>query len=550
MNRIRWALCLAVLCWPLPMYGQTITPGWPSVIPGTLTLGTATSSGQLVLNGVNPASRSINWRENGLNTWVAGLFGTNSGANAGNDFFLGAYSDAGAFLGNAFTITRSTRAAQFFGSLVAPTLATNTGNLAITNATAGGSIFSAGVGNVTGSHTGSLSYNLFYQTGDNSVVSGSSVLVQMNQTVGGNLFSGGAISLNINQTFGTASPGSNTTFYIGANIGQTASANAGGSDTGNGSSGNLYGLNITPALATGATNFTEQTSAEIDSAIETGASSRRRQNLILALQNDHAVQGANLDTMITIGRTRSASVGSKTLIMLGTEAGLFPSDNSIGAFVDHQYGGAAVSGVNPQLARFIDAQDIYASSFMWRSPGTVIDGSGNYTMGPATITWSSSGLAIDSGGTVGGSPTVTAGGSGFVNGQLVRVLNGLYTATVAAGAITALTPVVNATNTGAGSGAAQTINGDGGTGATATIPWTNATTLSLNPSGNTVVGTGAALATGATSGFLQIGTTTGAPTGTIGGAGKAALIIRTDNHRLCHSEGGGTWYYTDGTACS
>lgn len=63
----------------------------------------------------------------------------------------------------------------------------------------------------------------------------------------------------------------------------------------------------------------------------------------------------------------------------------------------------------------------------------------------------------------------------------------------------------------------------------------------INSGANTIIGSGSALATNATTGFLQIATMGGAPTGTVGAAGKAAIVIDTTNKKLCYSTGGGTW---------
>ena len=64
--------------------------------------------------------------------------------------------------------------------------------------------------------------------------------------------------------------------------------------------------------------------------------------------------------------------------------------------------------------------------------------------------------------------------------------------------------------------------------------------LSLNALGtNTVVGTGAAIATNAVYGHLQIPTCAGPPTGAVGGVGKAALIADSTNHKLYFNDGSG-----------
>jgi hypothetical protein len=61
---------------------------------------------------------------------------------------------------------------------------------------------------------------------------------------------------------------------------------------------------------------------------------------------------------------------------------------------------------------------------------------------------------------------------------------------------------------------------------------------------NVQIGTGSALATNAASGFIQVPTMAGSPSGTVGAAGKAAFVIDTTNKKLCYSIGGGTWECT------
>ena len=65
--------------------------------------------------------------------------------------------------------------------------------------------------------------------------------------------------------------------------------------------------------------------------------------------------------------------------------------------------------------------------------------------------------------------------------------------------------------------------------------------LNTNASGNTLVGTGAALATTATAGHLMIPTCSGPPTGVVGAPGQAALICDSTNHKVYCNDGGG-WF--------
>jgi hypothetical protein len=63
----------------------------------------------------------------------------------------------------------------------------------------------------------------------------------------------------------------------------------------------------------------------------------------------------------------------------------------------------------------------------------------------------------------------------------------------------------------------------------------------INPLGNTIIGAGVAVANNAVVGLLQLPTTAGAPSGTVGALGKAAVLIDTTNKKICYSTGGGTW---------
>ena len=97
---------------------------------------------------------------------------------------------------------------------------------------------------------------------------------------------------------------------------------------------------------------------------------------------------------------------------------------------------------------------------------------------------------------------------------------------------------------------ALTTTGGISSGVTATLVCQKATQVQIGSGLNTLIGSGSALATSATTGLPLFPTTAGAPTGTVGAAGQSAYIVRTDSHKICHSEGGGTWYYADGTSCT
>ncbi|MDE3023000.1 MAG: hypothetical protein KGI54_14270 [Pseudomonadota bacterium] len=358
------------------------------------------------------------------------------------------------------------------------------------------------------------------------------------------------ISMNVN---GVTSPLLGQ-YFTALNIIDDANSNAGGTAlTWSSARGALYGLNISPFLYSGATDWSELKSAEFDRTAEAGSSFVQGANLVIGVSAGNAVQGTDYDTLIEMGRDRTATAAAVDGIMLGTENNTFPFDNTNGVFIGHQWGAGAVSGSNPQLKTFIDASYVHCLGACWQSPGFVVDGSGNISNGPASIGWSSSGEAINASGQVSNGISVTNGGAGFVNGEQVQVLNGLYTATVSSGAITALTPIVPATTIGAGPTSAQQIYGDGGaaSGATATLTWAGANTLNLQSTsgGDTLIGATSAIATSATSGFAGLPWMVGAPSGTpSNGALSGLTVLNSSSKNLDIYVPGTGWYHVALTA--
>ena len=79
----------------------------------------------LVINGAAGTNRSLRWQTSGVDRWVLNTSsGAESGSDAGSNFFLDHYSDAGIYLGTAFAVTRSTGNATFYGSALALTKVT------------------------------------------------------------------------------------------------------------------------------------------------------------------------------------------------------------------------------------------------------------------------------------------------------------------------------------------------------------------------------------------------------------------------------------------
>lgn len=78
----------------------------------------------------------------------------------------------------------------------------------------------------------------------------------------------------------------------------------------------------------------------------------------------------------------------------------------------------------------------------------------------------------------------------------------------------------------------------------------NIANITTGGTGGTLTLGSGVLANNFTTGGVGLPTTSGVPTGTVGGAGNAVILINNTSHKICHSEGGGTWFDAEGAACS
>lgn len=76
--------------------------------------GNGDTGAQLILNGAAASTRIFRIQTDGVMRWAVNADNAaETGSNAGSSFVIGAYSDAGAYLGSAITIARATRVASF-----------------------------------------------------------------------------------------------------------------------------------------------------------------------------------------------------------------------------------------------------------------------------------------------------------------------------------------------------------------------------------------------------------------------------------------------------
>lgn len=122
------------------------------IITGGAVFGTVSAVAGIFLEGPTASNRTITFRTAGLNRWTINTTNTaEGGANAGSDFTIGRFSDAGSGIDNPLTITRST------GLTTLASLTVSGGSLTIGTNTQNRDTFING--------TAAQTRSMYYQTG-------------------------------------------------------------------------------------------------------------------------------------------------------------------------------------------------------------------------------------------------------------------------------------------------------------------------------------------------------------------------------------------------
>ena len=104
---------------------------------GDITITRGAADAQLDLRGNSGYFRGVVIRTNGASRWfVAAGIEAESGSNVGSDYSVHRYTDAGAYLGTALTVTRSNGNAAFEAALTAGGLITASGGITVASAQA------------------------------------------------------------------------------------------------------------------------------------------------------------------------------------------------------------------------------------------------------------------------------------------------------------------------------------------------------------------------------------------------------------------------------
>lgn len=354
--------------------------------------------------------------------------------------------------------------------------------------------------------------------------------------------------------------------FIAGSFSSNGMVNNGGTSQ-TASFGSIFGLGVGALLDPSATWWSELVGMEIDvcSGPDQAHAPLRKVGIQVVSYADPAhlatVQdnssGASIDAGLLIGRFDTA-IGFRNGLLFGSANSHLPitTDGKVIAIEIGRHN----TGSPPPIKTAAYGMDLLQGDFSGRairSNGFSVSPAGAVQVTSGLIS-AGNGLLIDAGGSVYSSHAIAAGGSGWVTNTLIfDDANGgvFFATTVVGGAVTVLgvlrAPVVTGA-TPSNPVALTAAYGSPGTGLTVNYTWTAKKTIDIGTAGatavnigraaaNVVVGSGGALATSATTGFLQIGTCAGTPTGVVGATGKAALIVDSTNHKVYCNDGGG-WF--------
>lgn len=324
----------------------------------------------------------------------------------------------------------------------------------------------------------------------------------------------------------------------------------------------LQAIAASTQLVNGASNIGGMYN-EFDWAAPAGTSLiGQKGGLLLALGTGDAVSGTAMDyglNLINANQAAAASPGMRHGIAIGNVDNGWPinilTGTLIGTIAETSFQGLGRNAafIPMQAAYGIDLRSAYFSGAAFTSSGFVVKGA-SIQLGNTTLTSSAGGLTLDAPGSVGTAVAVIAGGTGsigqayYYNGDIVQdTLGGQYLVTnadasgvVQPAGLSILTPPTSSASPPPNP--LPTSNGSG-LGLTIAVTWTAANSLHANPSGDTIIGAGAAIPTSSTTKFLSIPFCAGAPTAAPANATQGiALVYDTTSHKLWAFDNGiSTW---------
>jgi hypothetical protein len=202
------------------------------------------------------------------------------------------------------------------------------------------------------------------------------------------------------------------------------------------------------------------------------------------------VQGSASD--YAFGALLSGTIGWRNAFQVGRkQSGNWGVDTTAGSILaaEQQTNGGAFTPMKAKNG--VQFSGVLFGGYAWQSAGALLDPVGNWTLGTGKIGPTSTGVAIDVAGYVGGSPTISNGGVGYTSGDILTdpVYGAIYTVTGVSGFGTITSGTLTQAPYNFGGAGTSTIAFAGGTSggvdgqaAVIGVRWTQQTVLSLQPS--------------------------------------------------------------------
>jgi len=314
--------------------------------------------------------------------------------------------------------------------------------------------------------------------------------------------------------------------------------NLGGSSSGFGLTQNgygaIFGANPRVKLGTGGTYYNGVVGTEIGAEMLSGSSASYFAVLQLVLEQSHAAHGTTRDSMLMFGAQAGASAGAKEIMLVGSGAGEWPGDPD-GYLLTARRGNdpdsaALAGGIDLQTIDF-SGTGVQGGGFAWRSPGMSITSTGAVQAGFGKIDGSSGGMVLSAPySTLSGTPTVSAGGSGYTVGEVLGDVYGniVKVATLSGSAVATVSVIKRGwtSSTPGGAVAFSSLNSTAGTkgsGAELNTSWSAGDTIKID--GKFQIGTASLTLTAGAVGLPKMTASASAPGA---GGGKIELVCGTN----------------------
>jgi hypothetical protein len=347
-----------------------------------------------------------------------------------------------------------------------------------------------------GSHTsashlsGGATINLFSVGTDTLQADNVNIMQIVANTSGAAQGTRQGLAVQLFQTSATATGGG---WNALATIAEGRFSNGGTGLTATAALGSVFGFNPYARVLAGATNWAQCIGGEIDISVREPTGIFRKSGLQIVVDSADVGHGVGQDSGLTFA-TQTGGAGVRDLVELGNGLSQFPLYAAGDTSIMRVYTGQNALTYGMRANRGLDMLEADITSWQFRGRGFAVHGSnfvsGAVQIGNGVIQPIAGGIQISSPGNVGtGTPTVAAGGSGYLsNDILYDGYGGVYRAT-AAGGVTAVTVLRQPFVPGAAPSnpvatttwAATNL----GTGCTLNLSWTAGSAVQIGAVGNT-----------------------------------------------------------------